>query len=193
MYQLSADNIGLNADADELIRYLDGQSSNLSPKAEEMLERVIETKALIMEHKTYARVVKIIRKIRGCSLATAYRDIALVEKVIGNLVRASKDVKRAIAEEMILKSKELAISAGDTRSLAAIDKNYMQLHQLDEEDAELPDLSAFEPHQIIVAVIPDQVGIDPPDDDELESRFQNWVGGQAEDIDYEEDEEEDEG
>ncbi len=186
MYSFTADRIGLNSDADELIRYLDGQDSEISQKAEDMLQRVIETRALIMEHKTYSRVVKILRKIHGYSLATAYRDISLTEKVLGNLVRASKDVKRAIAEEMILKSKELAISRNDTRSLAAIDKNYILLHQLDKDDPELPDLSTFEFHPIIVAVIPEQVGVDPPDPQELETRFENWIGQDIEDVEFEE-------
>lgn len=175
MHKLPADNLGLNADADELIRYLDGQKHELSAKAEQMLERVVKARALIMKHKTYHRVAKILQKTEGYSLATAYRDIALVEKVLGNLVRASKDVKRAIAEEMILKSKELAIAAGDTRSLAGIDKNYIQLHQLDKDEAELPDLSSFDFHPIIVAIIPEQVGINPPPEDELEKQFANWL------------------
>lgn len=188
-YKLAANNIGLNADADALIRYLDGQDSDLNPKMQEIMDRVVETKALILQHGSYPRVVNLLKKIHGYSEATAYRDIRLVEKVIGNLLRASKDVKRAIAEEMILKTKELAEKTADSRGMAACDKNYITLHALDKEDTELPDLSNFEFHTIVVAVIPEQVGLNPPTDEELASEFDDWCAKNVEDIDYEEEEE----
>ncbi len=190
-FAFPADKLGLNADADELIRYLDGHDSAISDKMEEMLQRVVETKALILEHKTYGRTVKILKKVHGYSESTAWRDIKLVERVIGNLVRASKDVKRAIAEEMILQSKELAIRNDDTKALAAIDANYIKLHQLDKEDPEELDASHYDFSTILFAVIPDQVGVDPPNDDELMERFRNWLPNNSSETNYEEVEDED--
>lgn len=192
---LSAENLGFQTEAQRLIDYLEGKKVLTHKKAHkedepmlsehlaEKLDRVITTRSLIMEHKIYSRVARVLEKTYNYSQATAYRDIRLTELVFGNLVRASKDMKRAIAEEMIIQSRDLAIAKEDTRSLAAIDKNYIALHGLDKEEGELPDLSSFEFQPIIVAVIPEQVGYKPPKEEDLRQRFSDWAG--AEDVDFE--------
>lgn len=192
---VKTDTLGYEYEADRLIRYLQGENTMhhkevhkpdepmIPPKLEEKLQRVITTRALLMEHRTIQKVVNMLISTYNYSMASAYRDVRLTEKVFGNLIQASKDTKRQIAEEMILQSRDLAIENKDTKSLAAIDKNYIQLHNLDKEDSDLPDLSSFEFQPIIVAIEPGQVGLEPPDPGELEEKYQEWLG--AEDVEFE--------
>lgn len=200
---VKTDLLGYEYEADRLIRYLQGETvlhhkethkedePMVPPKLQEKLDRVIQTRAFLMEHRTVQKVVEMLQGYYHYSMASAYRDVKLCEKVFGNLLQSSKDTKRQIAEEMILESRKLAIENKDTKSLAAIDKNYIQLHNLDKEDSDIPDLSNFQFQPIIVAIEPGQVGLDPPDPSELEEKYQEWMG--AEYTDFEELEEDQDG
>ena len=124
-------------------------------------------------------------KTFGYSEISAYRDMRHTNLIFGPVLTATKEMKRAIAEEMIRQDRELAIKKDDIRSLSATTTNYMKLHQLDKDDAEMPDVSAFVFHQNIIAVLPGQVGINPVSEDKLLESIDEWISN-TEDVGHEE-------
>jgi hypothetical protein len=184
------DHLGFNTDAEKIIGYLDGSfpKSALKAKLVEKVDRIVQAKAWLFEFKFQSKVVEMMINHYQYSEVTAYRDLRLMERVFGPLLRMSKDLKRALADEMIRQDRELAITNKDTKALGASTRNYILLHQLDKEDPELPDLSNFDFHPIIMAVLPEQVGQDPPSEDELLDKVSDWWESQSEEAQIEDDE-----
>lgn len=186
----SAAPLGLTTDAESIIAYLQGdlELTQLSPTKQQKMERITQAKAWMFEHKTQSKVVKMMCNHYGYSEITAYRDLRLMSQVFGPIMDMKKEFKRALADEMIRQDRELAIQRKDIKSLTSCTRNYIQLHQLDKEDPELPDLSDFEFHNIILAVLPEQVGQEPVSDEELNRRLSDWFEEHSETIDYDESE-----
>jgi hypothetical protein len=184
------DHLGFNTDAEKIIGYLDGSfpKSALKAKLVEKVDRIVQAKAWLFEFKFQSKVIEMMINHYQYSEVTAYRDLRLMERVFGPLLRMSKDLKRALADEMIRQDRELAITNKDTKALGASTRNYILLHQLDKEDPELPDLSNFDFHPIIMAVLPEQVGQDPPSEDELLDKVSDWWESQSEEAQIEDDE-----
>jgi bisphosphoglycerate-dependent phosphoglycerate mutase len=182
------DHLGFTSAAERIIEYLQGDSDRLTTKEQEKLERITLAKSLLLQHKFASKVVKMLQRTYNYSEITAYRDLKLMERVYGPLLKMNKDLKRAIAEEMIKQDRELAITQKDSKAMAQSTRNFIQLHQLDKEEAELPDLSYFNFQPIIMAVLPEQVGQNPPDDNELLQKVDAWWKGQSEDAEEVEDE-----
>lgn len=181
------DHLGFNTDAEKIIGYLDGSlpKESLNRKLVEKLDRIVQAKAWLLEHKFQTKVVEMLMNHYEYSEVTAYRDLRLMERVFGPLLRMSKDLKRALADEMIRQDRELAIAKKDTKALGASTRNYILLHQLDKEDPELPDLTNFDFHPIILAVLPEQVGQEPPSEDQLLDKVRDWWDSQAEEAQIE--------
>lgn len=178
---------GIKTDAELIIEYMQSdvddisERMKLSPRLQEKLERIITAKSLLLQHKFANKVQRMLVNTYGYSEITAMRDIQLMGKVFGPLLRVGKDLKRAVAEEMIRQDRELAIELKDARSAVAATANYMKLNLLDKEDEELMDMSNFEFRMNIIAVMPQQVGINPPSEDELISVVDGWI----ENVDFE--------
>jgi hypothetical protein len=98
----------------------------------------------------------------GYTESTAIRDIRLMNEVFGPLMTVTREMNKIVAEEMIRQDREAALQMKDIKALNMATSNYIKLHQLDKEEGELPDLSHFEFRQNIIAVLPEQVGINPP-------------------------------
>ena len=175
------DHLGFGSTAERLIDYLQGVSdATLSEKDKEKLERITVAKSLLLEHKFQSKVVKMLKRTYNYSEITAYRDLKLMERIYGPLLHMNRDLKRAIAEEMIQQDRTLAIQLKDAKAMSQSTRNFIQLHQLDKEEVELPDLSYFDFQPIIMAVLPEQVGQNPPTEDELLSRVSDWWESQSE-------------
>jgi len=183
---------GLNIDAERLLMYLqtDGddipEREELTPHLKNKLQRITQAKSWLFEHKSQRKVAKMMANFYGYHEVTAYRDLALMQKVFGPVMNMSKEMKRAVAEEMILQDREMAKAKKDVKALNMTTANYIKLHQLDKQDPELPDVSEFEIPQLILAVLPEQVGQQPPSDDELLDRVSDWFQEQSEDVSYDE-------
>lgn len=192
---LSTDILGHQTEVERIIFWLQHDPNEfhedqrerlgLSPMLEEKLKRLIALQALVIEHKSPSKAIRMHTKIQDVSRATAYRDLARVNAVFGNLNKITKDLRRAIAEDMILDDRARAIAKKDTRTLPSITKNYITLYGLDKEDAEIPDTSNFEWRLNIIAVLPEQVGVDPVSDEKiLETRFKDLMELNADDVDF---------
>ena len=179
--------IGFNTDADVLIGYLDGtiEEDKLSHKDKEKLERVLACKSLLIVHGSTVKAVEIMVG-EGLSKATAYRTLTLTQQVFGNLISVRKELRRAIAEEMIRADRELALKQEDAAAMAASTRNYIKLFNLDKDDPEIPDLSDIEPAPNLIAFIPEQVGINPPSDEELKKKLRSFWADRAQDVEFEE-------
>jgi CO dehydrogenase/acetyl-CoA synthase alpha subunit len=175
-------------DAEIILAYLEGRypREKLGPKMLEKLDRITQAKSWLMEHKFQYKVVELMMNTYGYSDATAYRDLKLMSRVFGPIMQVHKDLKRAIADRMIADTWTAAVTKKDLKTQSNLIKNYIQLHQLDKEDPELPDVSDFEFHNIIVAVLPEQVGQNPPSEEELSERLSAWWESQAEEVKAEE-------
>jgi len=182
------DHLGFNSTAERIIEYLQGASDKLKPKEKEQLERITVAKSLLLEHKFQSKVVKMLKHTYDYTEITAYRDLKLMERVYGPLLNMNRDLKRAIAEEMIQQDRQLAIQLKDAKAMSQSTRNFIQLHQLDKEEVELPDLSYFDFQPIIMAVLPEQVGQNPPDEKELLQRVNDWFEDNSEDAEEVEDE-----
>lgn len=173
--------IGIRTDADKLIAHLSGEVDvKLSDKETELLERVISMKSLLLTHKRSEKAIAMFMESQDVSRATAYRVMRLLNQVFGNLLNVSRDVKRAIAEMMIQEDRELAKAEKDSAAMTRSTANYIKLHALDKEDSDLPDMSKFEQHTLLVAVLPEQVGVNPPSDEEILNRLSDFWNNQAE-------------
>lgn len=190
MRRHSAEALGFKTNAERLIGYLDGSLPADAVKKPDLkkLERISQLKSWLFEYKNQRKVIKMMMNLYNYSEFTAYRDLKLMERVFGPVLKQSKEIKRALADEMINQDRELAIARKDTKSLPAITRNYILLHGLDKEDPEVPDLSDFEFQPIIAAVLPEQVGIDPVPDDELLERVRDWYEENSEEVKDEYDE-----
>lgn len=177
---------GFRTDAEKLIAYLQAEIQEINNKDKEKLHRVMTLKSLLFEHHSSSKVIPMHMKAFDVSEATAWRDLRLVDLIFGPMERVSKDMRRAIAERMILKTRELAELRKDIATMQRCDLNYIKLYNLDKEDAELPDLSNFDFHPLIVAVLPEQVGINPLPDDEIAEKLNSWWQKQAQDVEFNE-------
>ena len=175
-------------DAEIILAYLEGRypREKLGSKMIEKLDRITQAKSWLLEHKFQSKVVELMMNTYGYSDATAYRDLKLMSRVFGPIMQVHKDLKRAIADRMIEETWQNAVDAKDRKTQANLIKHYIQLHQLDKEDPELPDVSDFEFHNIIVAVLPEQVGQNPPSEEELSERLSAWWDSQGEEVNAEE-------
>ena len=182
----SAKTLGFKTDAEMLVGYLQGEltEEDLLPSIKEKLQKVLVCKALLLEHLFIPKVLPILIKLYG-SESTAYRIIRLTEKVIGPLHKAIEDVKRAIAESMIMQDREMAKQLRNPIASSASTNNFMKLYGLDRSDPEMPDTSNFEFHTLIIAVMPSQVGINPPEDEILMKQYKDWTNSAVEDIEHE--------
>lgn len=180
--------LGFKTDAEKLIACLQGdvKETALSVKLTEKLERVITCKSLLFEHKFTSKVVEMLISTYKYSQVSAYRDIKLTTLVFGPILKSTKEMKRAIAEEMIRQDREMAIAKKDISGLNSSTANFIKLHQLDKEEVDLPDLGAFEFHQNIIAVLPEQVGVHPVGNEELLQNLEDWISHRTEDISHEE-------
>ena len=115
------DHLGFNTEAEKIIGYLDGSlpKSQLNAKMVEKLDRIVQAKAWLFEYKFQTKVVEMMINHFNYSEVTAYRDLRLMERVFGPLLRMNKDLKRALADEMIRQDRELAIAKKDTKALGA--------------------------------------------------------------------------
>lgn len=184
---------GLLTDSEKLIAYLQGEitKDELNATDHEKLMRVVTTHSLLFEHKAKRKVVEMHINTFGRSEATAWRDIRLVEMIYGPLQRSNKDLKRAMAEEMILSTRDLAKLRKDTRTMSACDNNFIKLHGLDREDPELPDLTQFEQHIVLAAFAPEQVGTEQISEEDLLKRVDRFLASSAKDVEFEEVKDED--
>lgn len=173
---ITKDAAGYSTDNEKILAYLEGtiDKNQLGQKTAEKLERITQAKSWLLEHKTTHKVVKMMMEHYDISDATAYRDMKLMSLVFGPLMQVHKDMKRAIADKMIEEVWEQAKNKEDRRTMAMLIKNYITLHQLDREDADLPDLSGFDFQPIIMAVLPEQVGQNPPSEEEIMERVSDW-------------------
>lgn len=182
--------IGVKTDAERLIEWLQSDVDDIHPRMEltptlqEKLERITTAKSFLLKHKFLHKVQRMLMKHYGYTIASAMRDLQLMNQVFGPLMTVTRDMRKVIAEEMIRQDRELAIQINDIKALNQTTANYIKLHGLDKDEAELPDLSRFEFHQNIIAVLPEQVGINPPNEDELLQRVNDWIDN-TEDIDHE--------
>lgn len=178
--------LGIRTDADKLLAHLSGEVQvELSPKETQLLDRVITMKSLLLEHKRSEKAISVFMESEVVSRATAYRVMRLVNQVFGNLMNVSRDVKRAIAEMMIQEDRELAKEESDPGAMTRSTANYIKLHGLDKEDSDLPDLSKFEQHTLLVAILPEQVGVNPPSDEELLNKLSAYWDREAEEAQVE--------
>lgn len=186
------------ATADQIIAYLQNDVDELSereqvkltPKLRQRLERISQAKSWLFEHKQKQKVVDMLANEYSISEVTAYRDIQLMEQVYGPLLRMSKDMHRAIAIEMIKEDRALADEKNDAKAKAQCTKNYIILNQLDKEDVEQPDFSAFQPPDVIFAYLPEQVGLEAKDESEILKKVSDWYEQNsevAEEVDDDED------
>jgi hypothetical protein len=178
--------LGFNTDADVLIGYLDGtiEEDRLSHKDKEKLDRVLTCKSLLITHGSTVKAVEIMVG-EGLSKATAYRTLTLTQQVFGNLLSVRKELRRAIAEEMIRTDREMAQRKEDSAAMAASTRNYIKLFGLDKDDPEIPDLSDIEPAPNLIAFVPEQVGINPPSDEELKKKLRAFWADRAQDVEFE--------
>lgn len=182
--------IGVKTDAERLIEWLQSDVDDIHPRMEltptlqKKLERITTAKALLLQHKFVHKVQRMLMKHYGYTIASAMSDLQLMNQVFGPLMKVTRDMRKAIAEEMIRQDRDLALEMKDTKALNMTTANYIKLHGLDKDEAELPDLSRFEFHQNIIAVLPQQVGINPPTEEELLAQVNEWIDN-TEDIDHE--------
>jgi len=184
--------MGVKTDAERLIEWLQSDVDDIHPRMEltptlqQKLERITTAKSLLMQHKFVNKVQRMLMKHYGYTIATAMRDLKLMNQVFGPLMQVTKDMRKVIAEEMIRQDRELAIDKQDTKALNMSTANYIKLHNLDKDDSDMPDMSKFEFHQNIIAVLPEQVGVNPPEEETLLEKVQDWLDSNSEDIKHEE-------
>jgi hypothetical protein len=183
--------VGVKTDAERIIAYMQADVDDiheremLSPKMQEKLNRIITAKSLLLQHKFPHKVISMLEKEYGYSLASANRDFKLMNQVFGPLLTMTRDMRKVVAEEMIRQDREMALQRKDLKGMSMSTSNYIRLHGLDKDEAELPDLSKFEFHQNIIAVMPEQVGVNPLPEEQLLEKVAEWIGNDTQDIAHE--------
>jgi hypothetical protein len=161
------------------------ERNQLTPALHVKLERIITAKSLLLQHKFVPKVQKMLMHQYGYTIGSAITDLNLCYQVFGPIMHITREMRRVIADEMIRQDRDLAVELKDVKALNQATANYIKLHQLDKDEAELPDVSHFTFHQNIIAVLPEQVGINPVSEDELLKRVGEWLSKDAENTDYE--------
>lgn len=182
--RIRLDDFGFKTDAERIITYLQGPADDslINQHDKVKIDRCMTCRSLLVEHRVPAKVVRMLMHTFDISEPTAWRVMRLTDLIFGRLSNISKDMRRAIADEQIRKTKEAAKEAGDLKTMATCDANYIKLHNLDKEEGELPDTSHFDFHPIIVASMPEQVGIDPLPDEELLKRYETWYDAKGKEV-----------
>lgn len=175
-------------DADKIVGFLTGTVDDSEIKEQDLrkIDQVTTARSLMFQYKRPSIVVPMLEKTFSIKKARAYQILKLAELIYGKIDKVSNDLRRQFAEDMIEETKKKAKDLDDAKSMAACDANYIKLHSLDKPDTDLPDLSNFDKHHIIVAVLPEQVGENPPPEEELLKKVSDWISDQAEDVDFEE-------
>jgi hypothetical protein len=183
--------LGVRTDAERIIAFLQSdvddvhERNQLTPALHVKLERIITAKSLLLQHKFVPKVQKMLMHQYGYTIGSAITDLNLCYQVFGPIMHITREMRRVIADEMIRQDRDLAVELKDVKALNQATANYIKLHQLDKDEAELPDVSHFTFHQNIIAVLPEQVGINPVSEDELLKRVGEWLSKDAENTDYE--------
>lgn len=183
--------MGVKTDAERLIEWLQTDVDDIHPRMEltptlqQKLERITTAKSLLLQHKFVHKVQRMLMKHYSYTIASAMKDLNLMNQVFGPLMQVTRDMRKVIAEEMIRQDRDMALEMKDTKALNMTTSNYIKLYGLDKDDADLPDFSKFEFHQNIIAVLPEQVGINPPEEEQLIQKVQDWIDNNTDDIDHE--------
>lgn len=81
------------------------------------------------------------------------------KKAIEEIGRLNEKLTKT--RNLLISDREKMIDRKQVKSLPATTRNYILLHGLDREDSEMPDLSDFEWRMNIIAILPEQVGLNP--------------------------------
>jgi hypothetical protein len=132
--------------------YLNG--TTLTPKHEEMRQRLSAAFSLLTNYHSVQQAIPLLKDKYQYSEASAYRDINNALKLFGNVLESNKEGIRQIVYEYAIKTYQLAAKNGDYKAMAqAIDK-MIKVQGLDRDTADLPDFEKLQP-SIVVAVLPE--------------------------------------
>lgn len=124
----------------------------LTEKEVELRDRWQQCWLLLCNGRTPEKVVRFMIKIYDISRSQAYMDIRQATKMFGEVIKTSKDSKRAIYEGYANKIYHLALRK-DPPDLDQANKalaNMIKLSGLDENDPDLPDFSKLEPSHFTI-------------------------------------------
>ena len=198
---------------DLVVQYMNGDVTGLNEIDVIRARRVEKAFNFLIEFRSKPQAVKFLIDSEECagrslSRAKAYEDIALAEKIFIPLTRYSKDLLRHAAVEACLSDIERInvrlkkleeLETGDKPKdktadwvklmdlKAKYEKQLAEVAQLKEENAELPDFSKFEPHQINID-IPEEVKLTLQRFTRGAVNISEIMESMAEDVDTQEDE-----
>lgn len=107
---------------------------------------------LLCNGRTPEKAVRFIMRITGVSRSQAYVDLRSATKLFGEVVKTSKDSKRALYEGFANKIYNMALRK-DPPDLDQANKalaNMIKLSGLDEADPDLPDFTKLEPSHFTI-------------------------------------------
>jgi hypothetical protein len=123
----------------------------------EIRERWQKCWLLLCNGRTPEKVVRFMNRICGIGRSQAYTDIRNASKLFGEVVKTSKDSKRALYEGFANKIYQMALHKNppDLDNANKALKNMIDLSGLNESDPDLPDFSKLEPSQFIINLPPE--------------------------------------
>lgn len=111
---------------------------DLLPSQLEQKRRYEVAAAYLLDHPSHLDhdVRDHLMSIFHISRAQAYRDIAEIKKVLGNIKNAGKEWHRHVAITMALETYERAKAEGDLKAMNAAVHNYIKINKLSLHDTE---------------------------------------------------------
>jgi hypothetical protein len=179
---------------DRAIGYLsarDGDTTELSTKDQEFIQRMIRLQALVLKYPG-TKAIKIYERIFDVSQAQAYRDKNKMEFIFGNAKKTNRDFKRELSIIKLEMLEEMAMEQGDLRTAANIRMKLFDWSTKEENTAPF-DPADINPPMIIVGEFPDKFkhsGVPKNEEDvkklvdELRGKYD--LSQVAEDIDFDE-------
>lgn len=129
----------------------------LTDTEKEIRDRWQQLWLLLCHGRPPEKAVRFMARISGISRSQAYNDLRNATKLFGEVVKTSKDSKRALYEGYANKLYNMALRK-DPPDLDQANKalaNMAKFSGLDETDPDLPDFSKLEPSQFTINLPPE--------------------------------------
>src|SRR3546814_887978 len=125
-----------------------------------MLNRWMEASTLLRNYNSYADVAAILMKrFPGMSRATAFRACAQAESVFGDISKTKKDGIRFFASEVIRDAIGIARIKNNEAYMISGARALAEVMGVNQDDPDLPDFAALEPHIYEIALPPAYVAV----------------------------------
>jgi len=109
-------------------------------------ERIEAVYRMLLEWQDQIAIVEKMETVFGVSRTQAYRDIQHTQFIFGSNKKANKEFKRHMAEQMALKTFNIAKDKNDAKAMASATRAYIEATGCNLNDPDIPDFEKLKPN-----------------------------------------------